>query len=177
MIPSSGPADPASTLAPVLPLFRAVVRATVPSAEGFDEARWTRAEEIVEVSLADRTGAMRRQVVLFLRLLDVLARVRFGRGLARLDPGLARRLLGRLERAPVLLLRRGVWGVRTLAFMGCYGQEAARVHLGYAAAAAGWEARGAHQGPWPERRGAGAPEPGTLVARTGSDERSAPSDA
>ncbi len=158
---------PPSTLAPVRPLFRAVARAAVPAAEAFDASAWARVEGIVEEALALRPPAVRRQVVLFLRVLSLLGRLRWGRGLPALPAERVRAIMASLERAPVLLLRRGVWGVRTLAFMGCYGQRAVRAELGYRAAAIGWEARGGSQGPWPARSGAGGPEAGTLVRREG----------
>jgi hypothetical protein len=156
--------SPPSTLAPVRPLFRAITRAAVPASEAFDDARWSRAEEIVDGALADRPSGVRRQVVLFVRVVDTLARVRFGRGLGSLPVARVRTLMGSLERAPVPLLRRGLWGVRTLAFMGCYAQDGVREALGYRAAAGGWGARGHDGGPWPDRKGAGPPETGTLVA-------------
>jgi hypothetical protein len=159
---------PPSTLAPVRPLFRAVVRASVPAAGAFDESGWGRAEAIVDEAFALRPPAVRRQVVLFLRVLSLFGRLRSGRALSALPAERVRAVMASLERAPLLLLRRGVWGVRTLAFMGCYGQREVRAELGYRAGASGWQARGGPQGPWPGRSGAGGPEPGTLV-RTGDD--------
>jgi len=156
--------SPTSTLAPVRPAFRAITRAAVPAAETFDDARWSRAEEIVDEALADRPPRVRRQVVLFVRIVDALARIRFGRGLGSLPVARVRALMGSLERAPVPLLRRGLWGVRTLAFMGCYAQDRIRQALGYRAGAGGWTARGNGAGPWPEREGAAPPEAGILVA-------------
>jgi len=41
--------------------------------------------------------------------------------------------LDRLQRAPLLLLRRGLWGVRTLILMGYYGRPAAAKEIGYRA--------------------------------------------
>lgn len=154
-----------STLAPVRPLFRAVTLAVAPPSSSFDEGGWLRAEALVDETLADRPAGVRRQIVLFFRILDGLARVRFGRGLARLPVEKAVRLLRRLEGSPVLLLRRGVWGVRTLAFMGVYGQRDVRDALGYGAALRGWQDRPeGRQGPWPGRKGAGGPEAGILTA-------------
>ena len=46
----------------------------------------------------------------------------------------------------ILALRRGVWGVRTLAFMGYYARPEAAREIGYRAAAAGWAARCASSG-------------------------------
>jgi hypothetical protein len=154
---------PRSTLAPVRRLFRAVVRAAVPAAEAFDASGWERAETLVDEALARRPPAVRRQVVLFLRLLSFLGRLRWGRRLDALAPARVRALMAALEWAPLLVLRRGVWGVRTLAFMGCYGQREVRAEVGYRADASGWAARGGDQGAWRGRSGAGAPEPRTLV--------------
>ena len=156
-------------LAPVRGSFRAIGRAVAPSAAELDEAAWLRGEDIVDEALRDRPAGVRRQLVLFVRVLGVLSWLRYGRPLARLDPSRAQRLLGALERSPLLLLRRGVWGIRTLAFMGYYGQDEARRAIGYAAHPAGWEARGATQGPWPQRAGAAQPEPGVMTAEPRGD--------
>ena len=151
-------------LAPARSAFRAVARAVAPAAAELDEVAWMRGEARVEKALADRPAQVRRQVVLFLRVLGLLSWLRFGRSLDRLSAPRAYTLLAMMERSPLLLFRRGVWGIRTLAFMAVYGQDELRRGIGYAAAAGGWEARGAGQGPWPERGGAAPPEPGVLVA-------------
>ena len=163
------PAAVGSTLASVRGGFRTVARAAAPAAADQDEAAWTRGEALVEEALSLRPAKVRRQVVLFLRILGLLSRLRFGRSLEGLTAAQANRLFGALERSPLLLLRRGMWGVRTLAFMAYYGQAGQRGSIGYGAEAGGWEARGANQGPWPERRGAAPPEAGVLVAAPEDD--------
>lgn len=140
--------------------FRALTVACVPAAARLDAPGWARAEAVVDDFLAERPASVRRQLLLFVRVLGLLAVFRYGRGLAGLDPERARRLMAGLERSPLLLLRRGTWGVRTLCFMGYYAQPEIRREIGYAAAPGGWEARGAAAGPWPERRGAAPPEGG-----------------
>lgn len=159
---------PASTVSPIRGAFRAVTVACVPAAARLTPEAWARAEAIVDDALAERPAAVRRQILLFVRVLGVLSILRFGRGLEALEPERVRQLLGALERSPLLLLRRGTWGLRTLAFMGYYGQADVRARLGYAAALRGWEARGGLQGPWTDRRGAAPPEAPTLTA-DGSD--------
>ena len=47
--------------------------------------------------------------------------------------------MGALERAPFRLIRRGVWGLRTLVLMGYYTQPEVIAGLGYRADRAGWE--------------------------------------
>ncbi len=156
-----------ATIRPVRAVFRALVRAVVPAAASLDEAGWSRAEAIVDEALADRPASIRRQIVLFMRLVNVMAFVRYGRTLAGLEAGKARRFLSSIERCPVLLLRRGLWGVRTLGYMGYYAQENIQREVGYAAAHEGWAAAGGVAGPWPARGGSGAPEATTLTVEDG----------
>jgi len=84
---------------------------------------------------------MQRQVALFVRLLGVAARIRHGQALPALDPVRRTRLLESFARSPLLLFRRGVWGLRTLVMMGWYTQPGVRSAIGYRASAAGWAAR------------------------------------
>lgn len=128
-------------LAPVRAEFRALTEAFVPEAAACSPEQWTRADAIVAHALGRRPPAMQRQVVLFIRILNLLARLRWGRGLSRLDRARRTALLERIGAAPVLLLRRGVWGLRTLAMMGYYTRQDTLDALGYRATAAGWEAR------------------------------------
>lgn len=151
--------------------LRALAVACVPGSARLGAQGWAEAEAIVSDALAERPPRVRRQIVLFVRVLGALSAIRFGRGLGRLEPEKIRRLLGWLERSPLLLLRRGTWGVRTLCFMGVYGQAAVRRALGYAPSLRGWEGRAISPGPWPDRSGAAPPEPGVLTAGSDGAER------
>lgn len=131
-----------SVIAAVRPVFRAVACAVVPEATRLDDGAWSELERIVDAALASRPERMRRQLVVLLRLLDVLARVRHGRALTSLDPSRRRSLLERVERARLYPLRRGMWGLRTLIFMGYYTRPGVAAELGYAADSRGWRARG-----------------------------------
>src|SRR5215471_9860556 len=121
--------------------FRALARVCVPEAGTLDERQWREAEGIVAHALAGRPTSVRRQIALFMRVLDGLALVRHGRTFAALPGGQATRLLESLSRSKLLLMRRGVWGVRTLALMGYYARGDAASAIGYRATAAGWSAR------------------------------------
>lgn len=136
-------------------VFRAVAETVAPGARGLDDEGWSRARAIVEGALADRPAAVRRQLGLFLVVLRWLPALRWGRTFPRLDPQRRRRTLAGLQDAPLLLLRRGAWGVRTLAFMAYYGLPEVRRRIGYGAHPGGWAAHGAREeggegGAWPE---------------------------
>lgn len=113
----------------------------VPEARELDADGWRRAEAIVEDALAARPPGVRRQLALFVRVAHWLPVLRWGRPLTRLSPDRRLRYLRWLARAPVLAIRRGAWGVRTLAFMAYYGQEEVRTEIGYRAHPRGWRER------------------------------------
>jgi len=128
-------------LASLRPCFRALTSTFVPEAAGLDERGWAEAEAIVETFLASKSESVRRQVALLVRLLQLLPILRWGRPFTALDAGRRTRFLGALQDAPLLLLRRGIWGLRTLAFMGYYARPDAAATIGYRADRRGWEAR------------------------------------
>jgi hypothetical protein len=132
---------PASTFGPVRDSFRALATSIVPEAVSLAPEEWSEVEQIVEQGLAARPAAIRRQLRLFVRILNVLPLFRFGRTFRSLDAARRTRFLLAMQDAPVLLLRRGFWGIRTLVFMGYYGRAAARDEVGYRADVRGWEAR------------------------------------
>jgi hypothetical protein len=130
-----------SELATVGPVFRAVVETVAPRARSFDPEAWRRAEALVGRLVAARPAAVRRQLVLFLRVLDLLPLPRWGHRFRNLSPERRLVVLRRLERAPLLAVRRGVWGVRTLAWAAVYGQGPVQEAVGYRPSPAGWSAR------------------------------------
>ena len=146
-----------SELGGVRTTFRALATAIVPESAGLDVDGWSELERIVEEALAGRPARIRRQLVTFIRLLGVLPFLRWGRTFDRLDAARRQRFLEAVQDAPVLLVRRGFWGVRTLVFMGYYARPEAYAAVGYQARLRGWlehpdatpEARAAVSGPEP----------------------------
>ena len=121
--------------------FRAICIAVVPEAAELDAAGWREMEQIVERALASRPSKVRRQLALFVRVLDLLALARTRHSLAALPPREGWKLLDDLSRSRLLLVRRGIWGLRTLGFMGYYARPSDAAEIGYRASAAGWAAR------------------------------------
>ena len=128
-------------LPPVRPAFRAIAQTVVPESVSLDEQAWGEVERIVEHALAPRSEKIRRQVRLLIRVLDLLPLVRYGRRFRALGPARRLSFLDAMQSFPVLLIRRGVWGLRTLIFMGYYARPEGGAAIGYRADAAGWDAR------------------------------------
>lgn len=112
----------------------------VPPASDLDEAGWRELHERVASALRDRPAGLRRQLRIFLRLIQWLPLLRFGRPFTALPAGKRTRVLAWMERHRLKRIRVGFWGLRTLALMGYYGRADARREVGYRADAAGWDA-------------------------------------
>ena len=125
----------------VRPAFRAIAVTVVPQAARLNDAEWAALEGIVERALLLRPARLRRQLATLITLLQWLPVLRFGRPFTRLDPVRQARFLAGMQDAPLLLLRRGFWGLKTLILMGYYGHPDAATEIGYRAGPRGWEAR------------------------------------
>ena len=123
------------------PAFRAFAQCFIPETARATEPEWRGLEEVVRNALAARPNQVRRQIGLFVRVIDLAALARHRHRFAALDQARATALLEGFAASRILLFRRGVWGLRTLVMMGWYTSPAVIAALGYRASAAGWEAR------------------------------------
>ena len=113
----------------------------VPETAGLHPAGWDALLRVVTDAVAQRPPRMQRQLALFIRALEWLPVFRYGRPFTRLDGERRRRFLASLERSPLLLVRRGFWGLRTLILMGYYTQPDVLGAIGYRADPRGWSVR------------------------------------
>ena len=125
----------------ISPAFRAIASTVVPEAARLAPSEWEELERIVARAIAARPARLQRQLALLLRLLEWIPLLRYGRRLSGLDPARRAAFLASLANSGLLVLRRGIWGLRTLILMGYYGRPAVARAIGYRADARGWEAR------------------------------------
>ena len=121
--------------------FHAIAEAVVPEAANMNAAQWQAFEQLIEDALAKRPGKVRRQLAIFVRLLNLLSYLRFLRPLRHVSLPQRTQFLEHIQDSGLLLFRRGFWGIRTLIFMGYYARPEAAQLVGYAAAPRGWELR------------------------------------
>jgi hypothetical protein len=121
--------------------FTSIAEAVVPETRAMSAEQWREFADVIEAALARRPPAMRRQLALFLKILNLLALLRHRRPLNALSLEQRTAFLSGIENSRLLLFRRGFWGIRTLVFMGYYARPGCAATLGYAAAARGWELR------------------------------------
>ncbi len=140
---SDRPSHPTSppALAAFRPLVRGIACTIVPEAVSLDEKAWADFERLTDAALGDRPPALQRRLQLFLRAIDWLPLLRFGRRFHSLQPAQRARFLAGLENHVVQLIRSGFWGLRTLVLLGYYGRPEAAAAIGYHADPRGWEAQ------------------------------------
>jgi hypothetical protein len=138
MTPDTTEVGGGGVLPPIRSQFRALATAIVPEAAKLDDAGWADLEAIVENALSKRPPAMRRQLAVFIRLLDFLPRLRWLRPFRTLAPEKRARFLRGMESSKVFLFRRGFWGLRTMVYMGYYARPQAYADIGYDAHLRGW---------------------------------------
>ena len=126
---------------PLRDALRPLATSFVPEIAGATAAEWSELEQRIAHALAARPAAVRRQLGLFVRVLEAASRIRYRSSLAALDPGRRTALLEAFAGSPLLLFRRGIWGLRTLVMLGWYTQPSVVSALGYRASPAGWQAR------------------------------------
>jgi hypothetical protein len=125
--------------------LRAIGSVILPSPEALDDQGWREAERIIERALAPKPWGVKLQIRLFLKAVNLFPLATTGRTLVNLPLDRRAAFLGRLHRSPVMPLRRGLWGIRTLILMGYYNQKRIREGIGYAAHPRGWMAYFGHE--------------------------------
>jgi hypothetical protein len=118
--------------------LRALAQAIVPEAATLSTDEWRELYGVMRTGLAARPPVVLRQLSAFVRVLDMYALLRYRRRITGLTAAQRHTLLMSIERGPVMLLRKGLWGLRTLVLMGYYGRPTAAKQLHYAADRRGW---------------------------------------
>jgi hypothetical protein len=111
--------------------FLAIAARIVPETAALDEGARERGLLLIEDLLASRPARMRRELAMFLLLVRWLPAWRHGRPLDWLAPADQDMALAWFQNAPVALVRKGFWGVKTLVFLGYYGRPEIGETIGY----------------------------------------------
>ena len=119
-----------------------VARRIVPDLQKADSELLGRFYSLIDLALMERPPSVRRRFGTFLGLIRWRPLLRHGTPFERLDGVAQDALLWRLQESRLRLLRQGFWGLKTLVFMGYYGQPGVGKALGYRPRSDGNEALG-----------------------------------
>lgn len=168
-----GDSRKSSVLTSLETTLEAIGSVVLPTTDALDAEGWRRSREIIEAALAPKPRKIKRQLRLFLRVVNLLSLPTTGRTLRGLSAPRRRAFLEGLHTSRIQLLRKGLWGVRTLIFMGYYNQPSVREAIGYAADPGGWNAIGSSSESGAE--GTAGMEPSDGMAGQGPDRQGASS--
>lgn len=110
----------------------AVARRVVPEVAMLDERGLVHFTAIIDRALGDRSEEVRTKFGTFLSVLRWAPVVRYGAPFDRLAPRRQDAVLRWFEDAPIGLLRKGLWGLKSMVFMGYYARAEAWDEIGYA---------------------------------------------
>jgi len=99
-----------------------VGRRVVPPLAELDDAGRARFRTIISTALADRPAGVQAQIRAFLTLVRLAPLLRWGKTFPQLPAERQGRFLRWLQDEAPGRLRQGFWGLKTLVFMGYYGQ-------------------------------------------------------
>jgi hypothetical protein len=112
--------------------LRVLASRIVPETADLDTAGSARFFGIIDGALQDRPNTVRTQFATFLGVLQWAPVLRYGAPFDKLSPQRQDSVLAWFEDCPIGLLRKGTWGLKTMVFMGYYGQPETNALLGYA---------------------------------------------
>lgn len=111
--------------------FATLERRLVPLAQELNLEQRQAAQRLVAHFLAEKPKGLKRRLALFLALIDLVSLFMGGRVFARLPATRQDRVLNFFYHSRFSLLRKGFWGLNTLAKLSVYGQESIYPRLHY----------------------------------------------
>lgn len=111
--------------------FEALQEEIVPLSKLMTVQERESSRDLVNLVLADKPLSVHYKILVFLYLIDFLSLVYGGHCFKKLKSDARQKLLRFFFHSPVGLLRKGFWGLSTLAKMGVYGQESVYPKLNY----------------------------------------------
>jgi len=107
------------------------MHALVPRSRHFSESQTQQALALVNHMLAGKSRLMQIQLCLFLFAIELCSRMLLWKPFAKLDQQIQYNLLYQFFDSNIPLIRKGFWGLNTLAKMAVYGQTSVYGELNY----------------------------------------------
>ncbi len=111
--------------------FESLQRRLAPRCETFSPDQWQASRDRINQLLAKQPAKNRKKLALFLFIIDLFSFIVGMQPFRKLPPVRQDRILRTLFDSPVGLLRKGFWGLNTLAKLGVYGEPSLYEEMGY----------------------------------------------
>ena len=133
-------AAPPQILGPLARQVRPLLATFVPATAKLSPSELAPVLARVDARLAAEPPTLHKQLRLLVRVLWWLPLLTHLRTMGGLAPAQRQRFLERLQDGSLAKLRLGIWGLRTLLFVGWYGDPEVQAQLGYRPNVGGWAA-------------------------------------
>ena len=111
--------------------FIAIQQCLVPLAKEFNEEQLKQSSETINSLLQNKPVAIRFKIGLFINIINFLSLVLKFKPFSTLDESSKTEILNKFFDSPIGLMRKGFWGINTLAKIGVYTQHSVYPIIGY----------------------------------------------
>lgn len=111
--------------------FRAIQNCLVPLSKDFTQEQQKISNDTINLLLSTKPAAIRFKISLFLTFIDLLSLILKMRPFSSLKDESKIEILTKFFDSPVPLMRKGFWGINTLAKIGVYTQPSTYSIIGY----------------------------------------------
>lgn len=111
--------------------FESLQKCLVPRSKTFNRQQAQRSRDTVNHLLSQQSPTAQRKLAVFLVLFDIVTSLRYAKLFKNLSDDQQAQTLKFFFDSPIGLLRKGFWGLNTLARLGVYSQTELHQELGY----------------------------------------------
>ena len=111
--------------------FEAIQNCLVPRSRTFTSEEQSRSQSLVNTVLAQQDKIATKKLALFITLIDVFSLAFHARSFRNISTKKQTSIMNLFFDSPIPILRKGFWGLNTLARLGVYGQKKLHEEIGY----------------------------------------------
>ena len=111
--------------------FEAIQNCLVPRSKTFTHQERSRSKKLINQVLQHQDETSKKKLALFILLIDIAALLFHARIFRHINQTKQTSLLTKFFDSPIPILRKGFWGLNTLARLGVYGQKELHDEIGY----------------------------------------------
>jgi hypothetical protein len=112
-------------------LLMAVAARVTPETAHLDAAAERDFRTLIDTALSQRPPAVQKQFGSLLKIVRLAPLFRYGKPFEKLTSEKQDAVIAWFQDAPVTLLRKGMWGLKAMVFMGYYGRPEAASQVGW----------------------------------------------
>ena len=111
--------------------FESLQNCLLPRSKQFNEIEKQRSIDSVNLLMADQSKSAGRKLLIFIGLIDVVSYIYHFKSFRQLNNLQQNSILNKFFNSPIGIIRKGFWGLNTIARLATYGQKELHDEIGY----------------------------------------------